>query len=86
MSLDEARVNRPVVAAGRVKPQLTNAADSIPRARSVWTWFWSGLVVACLPMLVIYFARMWRLEQYQYFPFAIGIVAWLVWTRSDRCF
>ncbi len=86
MSLDEAQVDRTVVAAQRVKPQLTATADSISVARSVWTWFWVGLLVACLPMLAIYFTRMWRLEQYQYFPFAIGIVAWLVWTRSDRQF
>lgn len=86
MSLDEARVDLPAVAVERVKPQLAVQADEVPWMQSVWTWFWGGLLLACVPMLGIYLMRMWRLEHYQYFPFAIGIVAWLVWTRSDRRF
>lgn len=53
---------------------------------SVWFWFWAGLWVACLPFVAIYLTRMWRLPHYQYFPFAIGAVLWLAWTRSDRKF
>lgn len=86
MSLDEVRIGRPEVAAARVKPQLVGSVGPVPWTQSVWTWFWGGLLLACVPMLVIYLMRMWRLEHYQYFPFAIGIVAWLVWTRSDRRF
>lgn len=81
MSWENLRVERSAVAAERVKSPVAP-----PATDSLWMWFWSGLVLACAPMLVIYFSRMWRLEQYQYFPFAIGIVAWLAWTRSDRRF
>ncbi|WP_081613732.1 exosortase U [Rhodopirellula sallentina] len=56
------------------------------KQQSAWTWFWVGLLVSGMPMLVIYFSRMWRLPQYQYFPFAILAVVGLAWSRSDRKF
>ena len=39
------------------------------------------VLLAYLPMLIEHFQLLWRLEQYQYFPFVIGAVAWLGWTR-----
>ncbi len=66
--------------------QLSSDTDELPWHLSVWTWFWVGLLACGLPMLVIYFSRMWRLAHYQYFPFAILAVLWLAWTRSDRRF
>ncbi|WP_222435447.1 exosortase U [Allorhodopirellula solitaria] len=84
--MDEVQSGTRAVTAERVKPQPSAAAESLPRAQSIWTWFWGGLMLACVPILMIYLSRMWRLEHYQYFPFAIGIVAWLAWKRSDRRF
>ncbi len=68
------------------EPVGPTSFPEVPWNRSVWTWFWGGLLAACVPFLVIYFSRMWRLPHYQYFPFAIVAVLWLVWTRSDRKF
>ncbi|TWT94290.1 exosortase U [Neorhodopirellula pilleata] len=81
-------MNRPQAASVQTRPSNMNSEPSTPVnwKESVWTWFWGGLLLACLPMLVIYFSRMWRLPHYQYFPFAITAVVWLAWTRSDRTF
>ncbi|MCC9640864.1 exosortase U [Rhodopirellula sp. JC740] len=70
----------------RTKAAAPPAVVRTPVLQSVWTWFWVALLAACIPMLVIYFSRMWRLDHYQYFPFAIGAVVWLAWSRSDRYF
>ncbi|MCR9115331.1 MAG: exosortase U [bacterium] len=70
----------------KTKAKVPLASVRTPVVQSVWTWFWVALLAACIPMLVIYFAQMWRLDHYQYFPFAIGAVAWLAWSRSDRYF
>ncbi|MCC9655659.1 exosortase U [Rhodopirellula halodulae] len=70
----------------RTKAAAPPAVVRTPVMQSVWTWFWAALLVAGLPMLTIYFTRMWRLDHYQYFPFAIGAVVWLAWSRSDRYF
>ncbi len=50
---------------------------------SKWFWFWCALAVACLPMLVPYFADMWAMTHYQYFPFVFLAVGTLIYTRSD---
>ncbi|MEP0347627.1 exosortase U [Rhodopirellula bahusiensis] len=76
----------PAIAPMKTKAKVPLAPVRTPVIQSVWTWFWVALLAACIPMLVIYFSRMWRLDHYQYFPFAIGAVAWLAWSRSDRNF
>lgn len=76
----------PAIAPMKTKAKVPLAPIRTPVIQSVWTWFWVALLAACIPMLVIYFSRMWRLDHYQYFPFAIGAVAWLAWSRSDRYF
>ncbi|EMI24740.1 exosortase U [Rhodopirellula europaea] len=76
----------PAIAPMKTKAKVPLAPVRTPVIQSVWTWFWVALLAACIPMLVIYFSRMWRLDHYQYFPFAIGAVAWLAWSRSDRYF
>lgn len=76
----------PAIAPMKTKAKVPLAPVRTPVILSVWTWFWVALLAACIPMLVIYFSRMWRLDHYQYFPFAIGAVAWLAWSRSDRYF
>lgn len=76
----------PAIAPMKTKAKVPLAPVRTPVILSVWTWFWVALLAACIPMLVIYFSRMWRLDHYQYFPFAIGAVVWLAWSRSDRYF
>ncbi|WDQ15664.1 exosortase U [Rhodopirellula sp. P2] len=76
----------PTIAPMRTKATPSPSPVRTPVLQSVWTWFWVALLAAGLPMLAVYFSRMWRLDHYQYFPFAIGAVAWLAWTRSDRYF
>ncbi|KLU02929.1 eight transmembrane protein EpsH [Rhodopirellula islandica] len=76
----------PSIAPMRTKATPSPTAVRTPVLQSVWTWFWVALLTAGIPMLAVYFSRMWRLDHYQYFPFAIGAVAWLAWTRSDRYF
>jgi len=39
------------------------------------------LVLAHLPFAVIHYYRTWGLEHYQFFPFALGMFAWLFHTR-----
>lgn len=51
-----------------------------------WRWFWLGLFLAALPLLVPYFVSMWGNPTYRYFPFAIGSVVWLAYLRSDGQF
>lgn len=64
----------PAIAPMKTKAKVPLAPVRTPVILSVWTWFWVALLAACIPMLVIYFSRMWRLDHYQYFPFAIGAV------------
>lgn len=42
------------------------------------------LAAAHLPFLAVYFAGLWRLEHYQFFPFALAAFAWLYLTRAER--
>ena len=44
-------------------------------------WAQLLLLVGFLPLLVIHFANLWARPQYQHFPFIIGIVGFLVYTR-----
>jgi len=74
------------VNSGGAKKSLGQSVRSVPVHRSVWTWFWVGLLAVGLPMLAIYFSRMWRMPHYQYFPFAVLAVVGLAWSRSDRRF
>lgn len=60
----------------------TDSGEQVP----LWACFWLGLLATTGPMLWIYFVRMWQLPHYQYFPFVILAVLWLVWQRSDRRF
>jgi len=39
------------------------------------------VLLAYLPMMFEHCRVLWELEQYQYFPFIIGAVAWLGWSR-----
>lgn len=57
-----------------------------PGEQGLWICFWLGALFSCLPFVCIYLSRMWRLPQYQYFPFAIGVVVWLTWVRGNRRF
>jgi exosortase len=41
------------------------------------------LVAAHLPYAALHYARTWNLEHYQFFPFALGMFAWLFHTRRD---
>lgn len=34
-----------------------------------------------LPMLWVYYSRLWMQEHYQFFPFALGAFGWFLWTR-----
>ena len=42
------------------------------------------LLAAYIPSLIQHFQILWSSEQYQYFPFVIGAVAWLGWTRWNE--
>ena len=46
--------------------------------------FWSGLILAPLPLLVVYFMQLWTLEQYQYFPVLFLALGMLFFARWDR--
>ena len=37
--------------------------------------------LAVLPLIVTYFSRLWREEQYQYFPILLGVIIYLGWSR-----
>lgn len=53
-----------------------------PVSNSTLLLLLSGIVlVAYLPTLIIHYQTLWELEQYQYFPFILGAVGWLSWTR-----
>jgi exosortase len=70
--------------ASRVGPgtQETNVGPS-----PMWRWFWFGLLLAALPLLIPYFAGMWAYPRYRYFPFAIAAVCYLGYVRSDgKCY
>ncbi|MFN5584018.1 MAG: exosortase/archaeosortase family protein [Planctomyces sp.] len=41
------------------------------------------LVAAHLPFAVLHYVGTWKLEHYQFFPFALGMFAWLFHTRRD---
>lgn len=46
---------------------------------------WLTLIgIAHLPFVVLYFTRLWNIEHYQFFPFALGAFAWLVNTRRIK--
>ena len=52
--------------------------------------FWKQFLAPCLwliafvPLLVVHFINMWHRPQYQYFPFVIAMVGYLIWTRAER--
>lgn len=56
-----------------------------PKADS-WSVFWIGVFVACIPWLLAYFFGLWKLEHYRFFPFAVLVSGWLIYTRWDRKF
>ena len=58
--------------------------DSAPSP--IWRWFWLGLGLTVLPLLLPYFINLWESDQYRFFPFAIAATAWLAYTRSDGRF
>gem|GEM_PF-5803708 len=39
------------------------------------------VLLAYLPMMIEHCKVLWRLEQYQYFPFIIAAVGWMAWAR-----
>lgn len=39
-----------------------------------------------LPMLWVYYSRLWQQEHYQFFPFALGAFAWFVFGRAKSDF
>ncbi|MFN5199585.1 MAG: exosortase/archaeosortase family protein [Planctomyces sp.] len=41
------------------------------------------LLAAHLPFAVLHYVGTWKLEHYQFFPFALGMFAWLFHTRRD---
>jgi exosortase len=41
------------------------------------------LLAAHLPFAVLHYVGTWKLEHYQFFPFAFGMFAWLFHTRRD---
>ena len=41
------------------------------------------LLAAHLPYAALHYVRTWNLEHYQFFPFALGMFAWLFHTRRD---
>ncbi|MFN9233854.1 MAG: exosortase/archaeosortase family protein, partial [Planctomyces sp.] len=41
------------------------------------------LLAAHLPFAVLHYVGTWKLEHYQFFPFALGMYAWLFHTRRD---
>lgn len=42
------------------------------------------VLLAYLPMLLVHYQVLWRLQQYQYFPFIIVAVAYMGWTRWNE--
>ncbi|KAA5539863.1 exosortase U [Roseiconus nitratireducens] len=68
------------------RPARGDAASGAGRSghpAEQWRWFYLGLLLAILPLLIPYFTGMWALERYRYFPFAIAAVVALAWNRSD---
>lgn len=61
-----------------------DSSQSSNKLFSPWVWFWGAFALVSLPMLVPYFIGMWRLEHYQYFPFAFVVVGALAYSRIDR--
>ena len=66
--------------------QQNGEAIAAVRLDSRWNLIWMCAGLSVLPMLVPYFLGMWRLEHYQYFPFAIILVCLLTYFRSFRPF
>lgn len=68
-------------AAGRVESAVPSVASA-----SVWggaTVPVLLLLAAHLPFAVLHYVGTWKLEHYQFFPFAFGMFAWLFYTRRD---
>ena len=42
------------------------------------------LVIGHFPLLYSYFVLLWELDHYQFFPFAIVALGWLIYERHDR--
>lgn len=51
-----------------------------------WRNFWLMLLAASLPLMVPYFLNLWQKDYYQYFPFVLLAVGWLLYSRWDRSF
>ena len=43
--------------------------------------FVASAIVGCGPFLVLHLRSLWAQQQYQFFPFVIGAVVVLLWTR-----
>ncbi|MEM9588136.1 MAG: exosortase U [Planctomycetota bacterium] len=66
-------------------PSTSAALAKLSRpADTRWNWFWLGVGLMSLPMLIPYLLEMWGQEHYQYFPFVFLFIGYQVWTRSDR--
>lgn len=61
------------------------ASVSSKVAADLWIHFRAPILwlLAFVPLLVVHFNNMWYRPQYQYFPFVIGTVGYLIWTRSS---
>jgi exosortase len=62
------------------------SSDSTAQPHPAWRWFWLGLLLCTVPLLIPYFSGLWANATYRYFPFAIGAVVWLAYGRSDGHF
>ncbi|MCD0461695.1 exosortase U [Roseiconus lacunae] len=83
-SADSAGVGETAVDAPLTNPPTESEVRLAPHSN--WRWFWLALAIVSAPLLVPYFVKLWSKPTYQYFPFAIGVVAWLAYQRSDGRF
>jgi len=46
-----------------------------------WLLVAGAILLGHAPLVVLHLRGLWQKEQYQYFPFVIGAIVWLVWNR-----
>ncbi|OYP34406.1 exosortase U [Rhodopirellula sp. MGV] len=60
--------------------------QTIGSPHSNWRWFWLALGIVSVPLLVPYLVTLWANTTYHYIPFAVAVVVWLAYQRSDGVF
>lgn len=55
------------------------------RLRPSWSFFLLlAVLVACVPALALYFQLLWSRDHYQFFPFVLVFVGWMIYQRHQE--